>query len=348
MYLQFKRSECMTRSSAKEIRNGATLSTPFYRFHLMDAAKSDQHRLLLQLFELYYLTDPLHGPKSEEDKLENARTAIELWWYVYAELMLWAQSHLAGYELARSDANLMAHFEKILGEGSTVDSHLLEYLGLEYSFNRVNDDDEFGNFVGSELLKKKVGLDKPALRYLIRELLVSRSANSSFWRFELQSALFELNVGHVEELLKPEPIRRQGNPIRLLNWKVKALQHVYFLVGKGHKKYRALHSVAEAIGQSIETLRDWEKSIINDDDYRMSLVAARLAGEHEEELDKKSPLELRATLASEYHRNMSDIERAHYTLREIRTSSLSAISKGIRLERTPKKGAGKRVSDTSK
>jgi hypothetical protein len=92
---------------------------------------------------------------------------------------------------------------------------------------------------------------KPALLYLIRELLVSRSANSSFWRFGLQSALFALNVGHVEELFKPEPIRRQGNPIRLLNLKVKALQHVHFLVGKGHKKYRALHTVAEAIGHCV-------------------------------------------------------------------------------------------------
>jgi hypothetical protein len=64
MYLQFKRSECMTRSSAKEIRNGATLSTPFYRFHLMDAAKSDQHRLLLQLDdgtnEVYYAAPRFH------------------------------------------------------------------------------------------------------------------------------------------------------------------------------------------------------------------------------------------------------------------------------------------------
>lgn len=49
MYLQFKRSECMIKSSAKEIQNGANLATPFHRFHLMDQAKSNQHRLLLQL-----------------------------------------------------------------------------------------------------------------------------------------------------------------------------------------------------------------------------------------------------------------------------------------------------------
>lgn len=315
--------------------------------------RADLKPWLDRLFDLYYSTDPIHGSASEQDKLENARTAIELWWYVYAELMLWAQSQLAGYELGRADPSLIAHFENKLGTDVTVDSHLLEYIGLEFSFNRVSYDDEFGTFVERELQKKKAGLDSAALRYLIRELLVSRSANSSFWRFELQSALFALNVGHVEPLFEPEPTRRQGNPIQLLNWKVKALQHVHFLIGKGQKKYRALQTIAEGIGQSVETLRDWEKTIIGDDDYRMDLVAARLAGEHEDELDKKSPFELRRTHANEYHRNMSDIERAHYTLRRIRTTSIDAIRKGIRLERTsskrtPSNGVGKRHSGTRK
>jgi hypothetical protein len=49
MFLQFKRSDCMTTRNAKEIQNGANLSTPFYRFRLMDGATSDQHRLLLRL-----------------------------------------------------------------------------------------------------------------------------------------------------------------------------------------------------------------------------------------------------------------------------------------------------------
>lgn len=64
LYLQFKRAECMTRRSAKEIRNGASLSTPFYRFYLMEATRSDQHKLLLQLDdgsnEVYYAAPRFH------------------------------------------------------------------------------------------------------------------------------------------------------------------------------------------------------------------------------------------------------------------------------------------------
>jgi hypothetical protein len=53
LYLQFKRSECMTRRSAREYRSvrdqGGLLNIPFYRFPITHAAKSDQHELLLAL-----------------------------------------------------------------------------------------------------------------------------------------------------------------------------------------------------------------------------------------------------------------------------------------------------------
>jgi hypothetical protein len=301
-----------------------------------------------RLIQLYNETDPVHGTFSEVDKLEKARTAIELWWYVYAELMLWAQSQLAGYEFCKANPATVTNFEKALGVELTADSHLIEYVGLQYSMNWVNYEDELANFVSTELERKRAGLGTAGLRSLIRELLVSRSANSSSWRFPLQSALFALNYGHVEPLLEPSPTRRQGNPIELLNWKTKALQKVYFLVGKGSKKYRALQTVADGIGQSTETLRDWEKIVSMDEDLRMSLVAALLAGEHESELDSKHPSELRKTLAREYHRNMSDIERAHYELDRIRNTSLDDIRNGIRAGRTLDAGAGKRDSNTAK
>ena len=56
----------------------------------------------------------------------------------------------------------------------------------------------------------KDGLDEVAVRRLIRELLMSRSANSSFWRFELQSALFNLNIGHVDDLERRLKFRAKG------------------------------------------------------------------------------------------------------------------------------------------
>lgn len=53
LYLQFKRSEYMSRRSAKEYKtirdHGGRLVVPFYRFAITEATKSQQHELLLAL-----------------------------------------------------------------------------------------------------------------------------------------------------------------------------------------------------------------------------------------------------------------------------------------------------------
>lgn len=48
LFLQFKLSDRMERSTAKEAKDGV-LETPFFRMHLRSSAKSDQHQLLLDL-----------------------------------------------------------------------------------------------------------------------------------------------------------------------------------------------------------------------------------------------------------------------------------------------------------
>jgi hypothetical protein len=68
LYLQFKRSEYMTRRSAREYRSitkqGGVLSVPFYRFPITEKTKSDQHELLLALEatpnEVFYAAPRFH------------------------------------------------------------------------------------------------------------------------------------------------------------------------------------------------------------------------------------------------------------------------------------------------
>jgi hypothetical protein len=65
LYLQFKRAHCMTRRSAREIKNHkSTLSVPFYRFHITDSSYSDQHAMLLELddgtSEVFYVAPRFH------------------------------------------------------------------------------------------------------------------------------------------------------------------------------------------------------------------------------------------------------------------------------------------------
>ncbi|WP_226783296.1 hypothetical protein [Oceaniglobus trochenteri] len=53
LFLQFKRSHCMVRRTAKEhqtvVASGGTLNVPYYRFPITEALTSDQHELLLEL-----------------------------------------------------------------------------------------------------------------------------------------------------------------------------------------------------------------------------------------------------------------------------------------------------------
>jgi len=50
IYLQFKRADCMIRSTARECSHPhANLSPPFYRFKITEARRSPQHQMLLSL-----------------------------------------------------------------------------------------------------------------------------------------------------------------------------------------------------------------------------------------------------------------------------------------------------------
>lgn len=65
VFLQFKLSDYLERSNAKEHKNG-TLTVPYYRMHLRPARHSDQHQLLLDLEasgeSVFYIAPEFHLP----------------------------------------------------------------------------------------------------------------------------------------------------------------------------------------------------------------------------------------------------------------------------------------------
>jgi hypothetical protein len=135
------------RRQSEELKESARLPKRFRRRLVPRGSQRDPDirrtvsRYVKSLIQLYEMTDPAYGAASEDNKLEYARQAISIWWYLFGELLLWAQSHLAGYEIGRSNPRFMHKLAETFGREIDVDSHVLEYIGLGFSWNRVNYDD---------------------------------------------------------------------------------------------------------------------------------------------------------------------------------------------------------------
>lgn len=75
LFIQFKRSVCITRSSGREIKNGANLATPYYRFAVTASADSDQHDMLLGWDiapnEVFYAAPMFHTKPEFDDAFLN-------------------------------------------------------------------------------------------------------------------------------------------------------------------------------------------------------------------------------------------------------------------------------------
>src|SRR5271157_2568728 len=212
------------------------------------------------LKEVYYETDPNKGQDAETAKHELAQLAIERFWYLHGKLLSWAQAHMTGYCILSENPKLVGFLEEKLGYEINEDSHVLEHIGLQYNYNPPDDEDN--NLKQTLALLEEFNAQNPgdeeliltpsAICATIRELLMSRCADNSYWRHDLQHSLAALNEGEVDELAQPSPGRHQGLPFSLNRWKLEALRQVRFRVGKGYKKYRALEEVGKAIGQSPE------------------------------------------------------------------------------------------------
>lgn len=236
-----------------------------------------------ELIQLYKMTNPELGKKSEPDKMENARISISLFWELFDLLGYWAQCQLIAYKRSEIDREFTSSMIEE-NEGLTCDSHVLEEVGdafLQAIANEFSEPD-FNYFDSEANHMSFQGRHSQLLRLFLFEMLASQSPESHPWRFAFQKALRAMNRGQTEELLKPMPIRKTGTPFALGEWKLEALLQIFYRVGQGMKKYRALDLVSEAIGQSTDTIRDWEKDAKLDEDYSIELRCAELAGRYSE------------------------------------------------------------------
>lgn len=285
------------------------------------------------LKEAYFETDPENGEEGEIAKHELAQQAIEEFWYLQGKLLAWAQAHLTGHSILKENPELVGFLEDRFGYSLHEDSHELEQIGLLYNLNPPDDEDpalrrmeelltEFG---ASYLGEGNALLTPAAMRRTIRELLMSRCADNSYWRHALQNSLGALNEGEVDELFTPTSGKRQGLPYSLNRWKLEALRQVRFRIGKGYKKYRALEEIGHAIGQSPETLRTWEKALQKNTDREVDLYCSELAGIFDAHFsgDQDAPIPDEEDYDS--WRGLNYAERARYMHRTIVDRKLEDI-----------------------
>lgn len=125
------------------------------------------------------------------------------------------------------------------------------------------------------------------------------------------------------------PTRRGGAKFDLNQWKLEALLQVHFRMGRGFKKYRALEEVATGIGQSVETLRYWEKALKLDIDYLNELRFAHIAGEKYADIKSGNDLSLGDDTYGTY-RGKPVLEIAKNLLPVLENRTLREIMENIR------------------
>ncbi len=298
------------------------------------------------LKDVYYESDPNKGEDGEIAKHEFAQLAIEKFWYLHGKLLSWAQAHMTGYCILSENPKLVAFLEEKLGYEINEDSHLLEHIGLQYNFNPPDREDNaleqtlalLEEFNAQNPGDEELILTPSAIRATIRELLMSRCADNSYWRHDLQHSLAALNEGEVDELAQPSPGRHQGLPYSLNRWKLEALRQVRFRVGKGYKKYRALEEVGKAIGQSPEALRTWEKELERSRDRSVDLYCSELAGRYDKHFQGAETMEIPEAEMHTLHRGLNNCDHARYLHKNITDRQLSEIGDRIRRYRNAKSG----------
>jgi hypothetical protein len=298
------------------------------------------------LKDVYYQTDPNKGENGEIAKHEFAQLAIEKLWYLHGKLLSWAQAHMTGYCILSENPKLVSFLEEKLGYEINEDSHILEHVGLQYNFNPPDPEDNaleqtlalLEEFNAQNPGDEELILTPSAIRATIRELLMSRCADNSYWRHDLQNSLGALNEGEVDEMARPSPGRHQGLPFSLNRWKLEALRQVRFRVGKGYKKYRALEEVGRAIGQSPEALRTWEKELERSRDRYVDLYCSKLAGIYDRHFQGAENMEIPEVETVTLHRGLSNFDHAKYLHKDIIDRQLSEIRDRIRHYRNAKSG----------
>ena len=162
-----------------------------------DPEAREKARIVLEeIIELYNVSNPAYGRSSEDEKLENARKSIGLFWNLFDILGYWAQCHLIAYCRSGFDREFTETMNDE-NEGIHTGSHVLEQAGDNFlraiSADFMDEDLNYFDMEKQHLAHK--GALSQMLRQFIFEMLASNSAGSHPWRFILQKGVRSMNAG---------------------------------------------------------------------------------------------------------------------------------------------------------
>ena len=147
---------------------------------------------------------------------------------------------------------------------------------------------------------------------------------------ELQQSLAALNHGEVDTLATPNKKKKQGRPFSLQKWKYETLMQVRYRIGQGVKKYVVLEEIGNAIGQSPETIRSWEKTLKKDPDIEFAMWLGEICGQYEEAIKERDFDKIPDEIRYEFNRNQNVEDLAAYYLRSIKSKKLTQIKDKLR------------------
>ncbi len=93
----------------------------------------------------------------------------------------------------------------------------------------------------------------------------------------MRDALSALDFGETQALLAPSKRRLHGNAVTLAYLRLVVLQHIYFQIGKGIVKYKALGDVANEMGVEQRRILQPSSCCIADSERRQ-ITAPEAAG----------------------------------------------------------------------
>lgn len=194
----------------------------------------DPQKVIPDLRRLRQESDLTGGDQTEHGKHNRAVTAIGFAWDLFEQEVGWAIDHLAGFGLAIDGPLIRADLP-----GQKRDTHEHERRAWEYD-------------------SEDAALRRRVLATVFLGLPETRRSNLLL---ELGEALESLEVGYIEEIIKPKgKLKKRGSP-KLRNCFLEAWEHIEFRVAAGMKREDALADVFSTYGVTGSSWDSWKASV---------------------------------------------------------------------------------------